>query len=100
MQNLGKSLHVDIGFLFKKPATFEKGISTLSRTEPELVSTCDKQVWSEPLVKVRNDLEHESGIFSRISTIPEAPALQQASQPSETYRDAIRCTLFDRWRAL
>jgi hypothetical protein len=71
MQNLGKSLNVDIGFLFRKPESFEKGIAGLEKTEPELAEYLRRtRLWSEPLLKSRNDLEHEAGVLSRVTYTP------------------------------
>jgi hypothetical protein len=71
MQNLGNSLNVDVGFLFSKPATFEKGVAALENTEPDLAEYLRRtRLWSEPLLKSRNDLEHELGVLSRVTYTP------------------------------
>jgi hypothetical protein len=71
MQNLGKSLNVDIGFLFGKPERFKKGIAALKNTEPDLAEylRCTR-LWSEPLLKSRNDLEHEPEVLSGVTYAP------------------------------
>jgi hypothetical protein len=71
MQNLGKSLKVDIGFLFRKPHSFEKGIAGLENTQPDLAEYLrHTRPWSEPLLESRNDLEHEPRVLSRITYVP------------------------------
>jgi hypothetical protein len=73
MQNLGKSLNVDIGFLFKKPATFEKAVTELEKTEPDLAKYLrHTRAWSEPMLNSRNDLEHEPEILPRITYTPSS----------------------------
>jgi hypothetical protein len=68
MQNLGKSLSVDISFLFKKPDTFAKGVAALEKTDSALAEYLrHTRLWSEPLLTSRNDMEHETGVLSRIS---------------------------------
>jgi hypothetical protein len=71
MQNLGKCLNVDIGFLFRKPQSFEKGIAGLENAQPDLAEYLrHTRLWSEPLLKSRNDLEHEPSVLSRITYTP------------------------------
>jgi hypothetical protein len=71
MQNLGKSLSVDISFLFKKPDTFAKGVAALEKTDPVLAEYLRRtRLWSEPLLTIRNDMEHETGVLSRITYTP------------------------------
>lgn len=63
MQLLTKHHGVDIGFLFKKQSTFEAGVNGLKKTDPALADYLNAtRSWSEPLVLMRNDLEH--GIIS------------------------------------
>ena len=71
MQNLVKSLSVDISFLFKKPDTFAKGVAALEKTEPALAEYLRRtRLWSEPLLTSRNDMEHETEVLSRITYTP------------------------------
>jgi hypothetical protein len=71
MQNLGKSLNVDVGFLFRKLASFEKGIAELEKREPDLAQYLRRtRLWSQPMLKSRNDLEHEPGVLSRVTYTP------------------------------
>ncbi len=59
MQLLTEHHGVDIGFLFKKQPAFEAGVYALKKTDPVLAEYLDAtRGWSEPLVLMRNDLEH------------------------------------------
>lgn len=62
MQGLTAQLDVDIGFMFKKQPAFERGIAALKATDPPLADYLDKsrQMWSERLIKIRIDLEHNN----------------------------------------
>jgi hypothetical protein len=64
-------LSIDIGFLFKKRETFEKCVAALAQADPDLAEYLRRtRFWSEPLLKSRNDLEHEIGVLSRITYTP------------------------------
>jgi hypothetical protein len=68
MQNLGRHLNIDVGFLFRKPQTFEKGVAELEKADPDLADYLrHTRLWSEPLLKSRNDLEPDLGVLSRVS---------------------------------
>jgi hypothetical protein len=67
MQNLGKQMGIDIGFLFKQSGAFERGITALGDRDPDLAEYLRRtRTWSEPLVKSRIDLEHGSWTLPRI----------------------------------
>jgi hypothetical protein len=71
MQNIGKFLNVDIGFLFQKRDTFERAVAKLEKTEPDLAEYLrHTRIWSEPMLKSRNDLEHEPEVLSRVTYMP------------------------------
>ena len=71
MQNIGKHSNVDIGFLFMKAGTFERKVAELEKTEPDLAEYLrHTRIWSEPLLKSRNDLEHEPEVLSRVAYMP------------------------------
>jgi hypothetical protein len=60
VQGLGSQLGVDIGFLFKKEAAFRSGIERLRKVDPELADYLEGcRSWTERLLLMRNDLEHE-----------------------------------------
>lgn len=59
MQALAEHHGVDIGFLFKKQSTFEAAIEILKKTDAALAEYLNTtRVWSEPVVLMRNNLEH------------------------------------------
>lgn len=59
MQFLTEHHGVDIGFLFKKRSAFETGVNELKKADPVLAEYLNAtRGWSEPLVLMRNDLEH------------------------------------------
>ena len=67
VQGLCSFLGVDIGFLFKKKSTFETGIDRLRRTDTPLADyLVEVRKWAEPLILLRNNLEHEIWEFPRV----------------------------------
>lgn len=59
MQDLAGFHGVDIGFLFKKQATFQSAVDDLQNSDAILSMYLNAtRCWSEPLVMMRNDLEH------------------------------------------
>lgn len=69
MQGLAAQLGVDIGFMFNKQSTFERGIAALKASDPLLADYLEKsrQTWSERLIKSRIDLEHNNWSLPRIT---------------------------------
>ena len=68
MQDLAKEAHVNIGFLFKKQAAFDKGVASLRTTDPFLAAyLLETRSWSERLLKSRNDIEHSGWMLPRVS---------------------------------
>ena len=69
MQGLTAQLGVDIGFMFNKQSTFERGIAALKASDPLLADYLEKsrQLWSERLIKSRNDLEHNNWSLPRVT---------------------------------
>jgi hypothetical protein len=67
MQDVTKALQVDIGFLFKKSATFETGVATLQASDPDLAEYVRQaRLWSERLVQSRNAIEHTLSILPKV----------------------------------
>ena len=67
MQGLCSFLGVEIGFLFKKASAFETGLCRLRETYPPLADYLAQcQHWTERLVLLRNDLEHEIWTFPKV----------------------------------
>jgi len=59
LQVLANDLGMDIGFLFKKESAFQEGITKTRAFDPILADyLLATRQWSEPLVLMRNDLEH------------------------------------------
>ncbi len=68
MQDIGKELGVNIGFLFQKTDSFEKGVEKLRKRDPDLAEYIRRtREWSEPFMIARNDLEHSTSVLPRIS---------------------------------
>jgi hypothetical protein len=67
MQDVTNSLHVNIGFLFKKPATFARGLTALRSSDPNLAEyLLQTRKWSERLVECRNAIEHGASVLPRV----------------------------------
>jgi hypothetical protein len=67
MQDVTNSLHVNIGFLFKKPDTFSRGLTTLRSSDPDLAEyLLQTRKWSERLVECRNAMEHAASVLPRV----------------------------------
>ena len=59
MQELTKLLGLDIGFLFQAAARFSTGIGKLQQTDAALAAYLQAtRQWSEPLLGLRNSIEH------------------------------------------
>lgn len=68
MQSLMKSLGLDVGYLFQKQSTFVGGLEKARQLDPVLAAyIADVRQWSEPLVQMRNDLEHSIIPAPRVS---------------------------------
>jgi hypothetical protein len=67
VQGLCSLLGIDIGFLFKKKSAFEFGIERLRKVDAPLASyLAECRKWSERLILLRNDLEHEIWEFPKV----------------------------------
>jgi hypothetical protein len=76
LQNLGKELGVNIGFLFQQPDTFERRVSELAKTDPALAEYLRQtRLWSEPLMKSRIDLEHGTWVLPRVAYQPSGTSM-------------------------
>lgn len=102
LQNLGKSLNVDIGFLFKQQTAFESGVAELEKGDPALATYLrHTRIWSEPVLKSRIDLEHSTWVLPKVVYTPTRMGVsvgepEVAGRPvSEFVRDAFdRLTCF------
>ena len=79
VQNLGRHLGVDIGFLFQKQASFDRGIAALKATDPDLAAYLQQtRRWSEPLMECRIALEHGTWVLPRTSYEPDGTGVRAA----------------------
>jgi hypothetical protein len=81
MQHLAKHLNMDIGFLFRQQGGFEEGIAAMEKTNPALAAYLrDVRAWTEPLLLLRNDLEHAIWSLPRV-TYTRTDSGVRAEQP-------------------
>jgi hypothetical protein len=81
MQNLTEALQANIGFMFKKQQTFEKGIAELEKTEPLLAAYLrEARKWSGELIHLRNDIEHSGWVLPGL-TYKEVSGKIHAEEP-------------------
>jgi len=72
MQTLAAHHGIDIGFLFQRQAPFEAGMAKLKLTDAVLSSYLQAtRLWSEPLVLMRNNLEHSTPPSLKVSYVNE-----------------------------
>jgi hypothetical protein len=100
MQNLGKTLGVDIGFLFQKPERFSKGLAELEHVDSALADYLQQsRMWLQPLLKCRIELEHGTWVLPRVTYAPApATAGMRAEEPlvaGQRIRDFVSSS-FDR----
>lgn len=59
MQQTARTLGVEIGFLYQKQATFERGLVDLDKTDQALADYLrEARKWGDSLVTTRNNLDH------------------------------------------
>jgi hypothetical protein len=98
MQDLAKSLQVDIGLLFQKQAAFDSRLAVLQATDAPLAEYLRQtRSWSEPLLEVRNTIEHEGWMLSRVtySQTDSGVTVEQPRITSQPVLDFARF-IFDR----
>jgi hypothetical protein len=79
-QNLATCLELDIAFLYMKQTAFEKGITALAQTQPELAAYLQEtRKWSDPLIQCRNSL-HEGWMLPEV-TYKETSLTIEAVEP-------------------
>lgn len=68
MQELMRLLGLEIGFLYQKQQSFERGIEKLKKTQPDLAAYLleVRAKWSERLTNARNALEHAGWVLPRV----------------------------------
>jgi hypothetical protein len=68
LQAFAKDLGVNIGFLFQKESPFQAGVRKTRVSDPTLADyLLATRLWSEPLLLMRNDLEHGTSPAPKVS---------------------------------
>jgi len=68
MQRVTKALGVDIGFLYKKPDTFEREAAAFAQVDVPLAAYLrEARRWGDALIRARNGLEHDGWQLPRIA---------------------------------
>jgi len=81
MQRVTNALGVNIGFLYQKATTFERGIVAFAQLDaPLAVYLREARVWGDALVVARNDLEHDGWQLPRI-VYAESAGIVTALEP-------------------
>jgi hypothetical protein len=81
LQVLANDLGVDIGFLFKKELAFQEGITKTRAFDPILADyLLATRQWSEPLVLMRNHLEHGTIPVPKVSYMHDSSPVR-ADEP-------------------
>ncbi len=78
MQEVFRTLNLDIGFLYKKPSTFATGIAKLQQQDISLANYLEqtRAKWSEQLKKRRDGLEHGSWVLPKIVHEPDSGSVR------------------------
>jgi hypothetical protein len=65
MHDLGRTLGVEIGFLFQKQSLFDAGVAALDASDAPLAAylRATRAAWSETLVQRRNAIEHTGWVL-------------------------------------
>jgi hypothetical protein len=82
MQRVTSVLGVNIGFLYQKPDSFERGVAAFARVDPRLAAYLrEARRWGDTLVQARNELEHNGWQLPRITYTEDAGTIK-ASEPA------------------
>jgi hypothetical protein len=83
MQEVLRTLGVEIGFLFRQQDTFEKEVAKLESKSPELAEylTQTRAKWSERLVLQRNAIEHQGWPLPRVQYVLEPSGKVRVVEP-------------------
>lgn len=82
MQRVTNALGVNIGFLYQKPDSFERGVAAFAQLDAPLAAYLrDARRWGDALVRARNGLEHGGWQLPRIAYTVNAGTIT-ASEPS------------------
>jgi hypothetical protein len=68
MKNLGRKMGKEIGFMFQKPGSYERGILALQASDPALAAYLQetRTAWSERLINIRNAIDHGGWSLPRV----------------------------------
>lgn len=81
LQHLARYMGKEIGFLFRKQNAFAKELVALEKTDQALAGYLrDTRAWTEPLLLLRNDLEHATWTLPRV-TYKRTETSVRAEQP-------------------
>src|SRR5262249_14957919 len=69
MQNVAEAIGIKIGFLFQKEGAFRRAVADLAPNDPKLANYLTKvrEEWSESLLQIRNDVEHQQWTLPDVS---------------------------------
>jgi len=98
MQDVTKALQVNIGFLFKKPGTFETGVEALQLSDANLAEYLRRtRQWSERLVQFRNAMEHTGSVLPKLkySRTSSAIHVEEPNVSGQPLSEFVR-VMFDR----
>jgi hypothetical protein len=79
MQRVTSALGVNIGFLYQKAASFERGVAAFAQTDAPLAAyLLEARRWGDKLVEARNGLEHGGWQLPRIVYTENAGTISAA----------------------
>lgn len=82
MQRVTNALGVNIGFLYQKPDSFERGVVAFAQVDAPLAAYLrDARRWGDALVRARNGLEHGGWQLPRIAYTVNAGTITASEPP-------------------
>lgn len=82
MQATARSLGLEIGFLYQKQSSFERGLAALELGDPALAEyLCEARKWGNALVNTRNSLDHGTWALQS-APVTEAGAKISVTEPT------------------
>jgi len=78
MQDVLRSLNVDLGFLYRQQSSFNNGIAKLRQSDPKLSAYLEetRMKWSERLTVCRIALEHQGWVLPKVQYVAESGSLR------------------------
>src|SRR5262249_4044820 len=87
MQQVASTLQLNLGFLYSKQKTFEKGQAALAALDKPLAEyILEARKWTEVLIERRNAVEHEGWMLPRFNYSRTGAGGVQATQPQISYQ--------------